>query len=77
MVRVLRFERNRGKGGAVRLVCWCARVLKLLLGFVLIVRWLCIQGVQSTRGKYVLMVDADGATEITDLKRLEEELRSV
>ncbi|KAF9115115.1 dolichyl-phosphate beta-glucosyltransferase [Mortierella sp. AM989] len=50
-IRVLSFEKNRGKGGAV------------------------IQGMQYTRGEYVLMVDADGATRFSDLEQLEVKLK--
>ncbi|KAF9390246.1 dolichyl-phosphate beta-glucosyltransferase [Podila verticillata] len=49
-IRVVSFEKNRGKGGAV------------------------IQGMQYTRGKYLLMVDADGATRFSDLDSLLERL---
>ncbi|KAI7819533.1 nucleotide-diphospho-sugar transferase [Gamsiella multidivaricata] len=50
-IRVLSFEKNRGKGGAV------------------------IQGMQYTRGEYILMVDADGATRFSDLEQLEVKLK--
>eukprot|EP01137_Pigoraptor_chileana_P023065 Opistho-2@88772 len=45
-VRLLEAERNRGKGGAVKL------------------------GMLSARGRLLLMVDADGATKISDLEKL-------
>ncbi|KAG0259223.1 dolichyl-phosphate beta-glucosyltransferase [Mortierella polycephala] len=51
-IRVLSFEKNRGKGGAV------------------------IQGMQYTRGEYILMVDADGATRFSDLDDLELKLKA-
>ncbi|KAF9132994.1 dolichyl-phosphate beta-glucosyltransferase [Mortierella sp. 14UC] len=51
-IRVLSFEKNRGKGGAV------------------------IQGMQYTRGEYILMVDADGATRFSDLDALETKLKA-
>ena len=35
------------------------------------------QGVKAARGKYVLMVDADGATDITALPRLYREVRRI
>jgi len=35
------------------------------------------RGVLCARGKYVLMADADGATDITDLNRLEENIRKI
>ncbi|KAK3811224.1 MAG: nucleotide-diphospho-sugar transferase [Benniella sp.] len=50
-IRVLSFEKNRGKGGAV------------------------IQGMHYTRGEYVLMVDADGATRFSDLDKMEVQLK--
>ncbi|KAF9161246.1 dolichyl-phosphate beta-glucosyltransferase [Mortierella sp. AD011] len=50
-IRVLSFEKNRGKGGAV------------------------MQGMQYTRGEYILMVDADGATRFSDLDELEVKLK--
>ncbi|KAF9147277.1 dolichyl-phosphate beta-glucosyltransferase [Linnemannia schmuckeri] len=51
-IRVLSFEKNRGKGGAV------------------------IQGMQYTRGEYILMVDADGATRFSDLDALQIKLKA-
>eukprot|EP01134_Creolimax_fragrantissima_P007854 CFRG7854T1 len=53
VVRVMKFERNRGKGGAVRL------------------------GMEVARGQYVLMVDADAATDINDLDRCEAKLKEI
>eukprot|EP00124_Ichthyophonus_hoferi_P000684 Ihof_evm13s27 gene=Ihof_evmTU13s27 len=50
VVRVLKQDKNRGKGGAVRL------------------------GMESARGKMLLMVDADAATKIADVERLESAL---
>ncbi|KAF9401644.1 dolichyl-phosphate beta-glucosyltransferase, partial [Podila epigama] len=52
-IRVLSFEKNRGKGGAV------------------------IQGMQYTRGEYILMVDADGATRFADLEVLLQKLTEI
>lgn len=46
-VRVLRMQKNGGKGAAVR------------------------RGCLSTRGRYILMADADGATVFSDVERLE------
>lgn len=51
-VRVLKLERNRGKGGAVRF------------------------GVLSSRGKWILFADADGATTFSELDKLEGALSS-
>ncbi|GJJ68321.1 dolichyl-phosphate beta-glucosyltransferase [Entomortierella parvispora] len=50
-IRVVSFEKNRGKGGGV------------------------IQGMQYTRGEYILMVDADGATRFSDLDSLLDKLK--
>ncbi|KAG0057302.1 dolichyl-phosphate beta-glucosyltransferase [Gryganskiella cystojenkinii] len=50
-IRVVSFETNRGKGGAVS------------------------QGMQYTRGEYILMVDADGATRFSDLDPLLTKLK--
>jgi len=50
MVRVLSFQRNAGKGAAVR------------------------AGMLAARGAYRLFADADGATPIAELKRLESAL---
>lgn len=52
-VRLLKLEKNRGKGGAVRL------------------------GMLSARGRYVLMVDADGATRFSDLDKLFAEIKKL
>ncbi|XP_073252652.1 dolichyl-phosphate beta-glucosyltransferase-like [Porites lutea] len=49
-IRLLTFEQNRGKGGAVRM------------------------GVLSSRGRRILMADADGASKFSDLARLEQAL---
>ena len=35
------------------------------------------QGVLSARGKYILMVDADGATKIDDLSGLEASMQRI
>eukprot|EP00123_Amoebidium_parasiticum_P005648 comp16793_c0_seq1/m.15182 comp16793_c0_seq1/g.15182 ORF comp16793_c0_seq1/g.15182 comp16793_c0_seq1/m.15182 type:complete len:338 (-) comp16793_c0_seq1:29-1042(-) len=51
-VRVLKEDKNRGKGGAVRL------------------------GMEVARGRRLLMVDADAATKISDVERLEESLNN-
>ena len=49
-VRVLKLDRNRGKGYAVK------------------------QGVLAARGEVILMLDADGATAVDDLEKLERAL---
>eukprot|EP00753_Platysulcus_tardus_P000369 PLAT10378.1.p2 GENE.PLAT10378.1~~PLAT10378.1.p2 ORF type:complete len:315 (-),score=164.67 PLAT10378.1:95-1039(-) len=51
-VRLLKLEKNQGKGGAVRV------------------------GMLHARGKELLMVDADGATKIEDLERLQARLQT-
>eukprot|EP00744_Colponema_vietnamica_P007900 GILI01011312.1.p1 GENE.GILI01011312.1~~GILI01011312.1.p1 ORF type:complete len:321 (+),score=87.49 GILI01011312.1:204-1166(+) len=50
---VVRREKNRGKGAAVK------------------------AGMMYARGELLLMVDADGATKISDLERLEAEIRRI
>lgn len=50
LVRLLRLERNVGKGGAVR------------------------TGVRAAQGKLILIADADGATPINEIERLEAEI---
>lgn len=52
-MRLLTFEKNRGKGGAVRM------------------------GVLSSRGRRLLMADADGASKFADLLRLESALDDI
>ncbi|XP_046870139.1 dolichyl-phosphate beta-glucosyltransferase isoform X1 [Hypomesus transpacificus] len=52
-VRVLTQQRNRGKGGAVRM------------------------GTLSSRGKLILMADADGATKFPDLEKVEAGLHDI
>ncbi|CAK8683803.1 dolichyl-phosphate beta-glucosyltransferase-like [Clavelina lepadiformis] len=52
-IRVMTLERNRGKGGAVRL------------------------GMMSARGRNLLMVDADGATRFSDIKKIEKKLKEI
>ena len=71
-VRLLELEKNRGKGGAVRLVR-CPQQL--------VSHHCChapcpapLQGCLSARGERLLFADADGATSISDLGRLEERL---
>lgn len=79
-VRVLTLVKNRGKGGAVRMVrlnvdlhCVSAERRSgsstgLILWFVLYIRH---QGTMSSRGKVILMADADGATKFSDLEKVE------
>ncbi|KAK3610130.1 hypothetical protein CHS0354_039911 [Potamilus streckersoni] len=52
-VRVLTLEKNRGKGGAVRL------------------------GVFVARGKLLLFADADGASQFSDIEKLEAEMGKI
>jgi len=53
VVRLLKLQKNRGKGGAVK------------------------RGMLTARGGYLLMVDADGATDIADMQRLEDSIRNI
>ena len=72
-IRVLEFVKNRGKGGAVRMV----------LTFIkrIIYTHHCpsnlLQGSLSARGERVLFLDADGATKISDMKCLEDALTDI
>uniref|UniRef100_A0A3B1IF68 dolichyl-phosphate beta-glucosyltransferase n=1 Tax=Astyanax mexicanus TaxID=7994 RepID=A0A3B1IF68_ASTMX len=52
-VRVLTLQKNRGKGGAVRM------------------------GTLSSRGRLILMADADGATKFEDLEKVEAGLENI
>lgn len=52
-VRVLTLQKNRGKGGAVRM------------------------GTLSSRGRLILMADADGATKFEDIEKVEAGLQNV
>ena len=65
-VRLLEFVRNRGKGGAVRMVSHPLLTVPSPYQSPFIP-----QGCLSCRGRRVLFLDADGATEITDTSRLE------
>lgn len=38
---------------------------------------MCVQGSLSARGERILFLDADGATEVTDIERLEKALDEV
>ncbi|KAL1116085.1 hypothetical protein AAG570_005580, partial [Ranatra chinensis] len=53
VVRVLELEKNRGKGGAVRL------------------------GMMSSRGALLLFADADGATQFSELSKLEQKMQQI
>jgi len=53
LLRLLKLEKNCGKGGAI------------------------LRGVHRCRGKYILMADADGATDIRDLAKLYDALNVV
>ncbi len=68
-VRLLDFERNRGKGGAVRMV---SRLNNLLIT----IGW-AWQGCLSARGEKILFVDADGATRISDMNKLEQAIDKI
>ena len=87
-VRVLEFVKNRGKGGAVRMVC-NTRLLSVLKNSILKMSTLCcallfqqcfkrivllflVKGCLSTRGERILFLDADGATRIADIEKVEK-----
>jgi hypothetical protein len=54
------YPRNKGKGGAVR------TVFSMLLYY---------QGVLLSRGEYVLFLDADGATKISDFQKVFDQVK--
>eukprot|EP00727_Mastigamoeba_balamuthi_P007618 m51a1_g3477 hypothetical protein (341) ;mRNA; f:763782-764909 len=67
-VRLLRLERNRGKGGAVLRVSQHSAPQQHALteGH--------LQGMHCSRGRLLLMADADGATRFSDMDELEKAL---
>lgn len=75
VVRLLKLRKNRGKGGAVKMV------RKTFPFFQSQMKYKCniylYQGMLRARGSLLLMVDADGATEINDLNKLEAALKNV
>ncbi|XP_065845878.1 dolichyl-phosphate beta-glucosyltransferase-like isoform X2 [Oscarella lobularis] len=70
-IRVLTFEKNRGKGGAVRMV----RIFKKTEIFE--AKNFPMQGMLSSRGKHLLFADADGATRFSDLTKVESALNKI
>lgn len=52
-LKVIEYEFNKGKGGAIRI------------------------GMLAASGDYLLMVDADGATDINEFKKVYEKLKSI
>lgn len=68
--RVLDLIENRGKGGAVRLV-------KKKTSQIISQKTKCysfFQGMQSSRGKYLLFADADGATKFSEFDKIEKSM---
>lgn len=87
-VRVLTLVRNRGKGGAVRMVRLDCRKFFFSssswsnwVGSILITNdWislLLLKGTLSSRGKLILMADADGATKFSDIEKVETGLKDL
>ncbi|KAH8861510.1 Dolichyl-phosphate beta-glucosyltransferase [Schistosoma japonicum] len=66
-VRVISLDRNRGKGAAVRICFTFLSSFWILFPSV---------GMLSARGRILLFADADGATQFSDIEKLEEALAS-
>ncbi|XP_045422718.1 dolichyl-phosphate beta-glucosyltransferase isoform X1 [Lemur catta] len=64
-IRVITLVKNRGKGGAVRMVICIFNIFYLK------------EGVFSSRGEKILMADADGATKFPDVEKLEKGLNDL
>lgn len=90
-LRVLTLVKNRGKGGAVRMVrskrsknnmCDCSTEAALWKCFWFFYCYLChflshLKGTMSSRGKFILMADADGATKFSDIEKVEAGLHDL
>lgn len=93
-VRVLTLVKNRGKGGAVRMVrpkmsnysmCECRKkksnsmeIKFFFVIFACVVFFLShLKGTMSSRGKVILMADADGATKFSDIEKVEAGLHDL
>ena len=85
VIRVLRLDRNRGKGGAVRMVLldFDNPAYFASLSHTHHARGRrndslsCLQGMLSARGRRLLMLDADAATDINDFVLCENRLKEV
>lgn len=81
-VRVLTLVKNRGKGGAVRMVrlskhsmCECRE--RTIEKSLICMDFSYIKGTLSSRGKVILMADADGATKFSDIEKVEAGLNDL
>lgn len=76
-IRVLDLIENRGKGGAVRLVCFKILLYFISIKYLMFIIYKICQGVMSSRGALILFADADGATKFSDLVKLEVGLKII
>src|SRR3990167_8570362 len=75
LIRLNKLQKNVGKGGAVRRVTIFFYIL--LIYFIQIPSFYYYRfskGMLVGRGKYLIMVDADGATKFSDLEKLERKI---
>lgn len=81
-VRVLTLVKNRGKGGAVRMVRMLVHVMceyryRILERSLICIDFSHIKGTLSSRGRLILMADADGATKFSDIEKVEAGLNDL
>jgi dolichyl-phosphate beta-glucosyltransferase len=74
-LRVLTLDKNRGKGGAIRMV-EIQKILKIRFMQINLTVPNYLKGVMKSRGKLILFADADGATRFCDFERLEKQIMS-
>uniref|UniRef100_A0A2C9V2P1 Glycosyltransferase 2-like domain-containing protein n=1 Tax=Manihot esculenta TaxID=3983 RepID=A0A2C9V2P1_MANES len=72
-VRVILLGRNHGKGEAIRKLSPIPTAIEVLYLCDIIVK----QGMLNARGELLLMLDADGATKVNDLEKLENQIHAV
>lgn len=84
-MRVLTLVKNRGKGGAVRMVSGmsdcimseCSTAWIWVSGFKCVFFLSLLKGTMSSRGRVILMADADGATKFSDIDKVEAGLNEL
>ncbi|KAJ0102301.1 hypothetical protein Patl1_06387 [Pistacia atlantica] len=69
-VRIILLGRNHGKGEAIRKVSLSYKIHLICCDIVK-------QGMLHSRGELLLMLDADGATKVNDLEKLESQIHAV